>query len=182
VVSKKSGKNVQSAKENTPNQGSSTPTEKETGSSGPMLPFSVENLPQDKIKMAEELGIPVGAILNWANSVELRLQEIQKTLPETVKQKMAEAISEARQQSMAQMGQGQGQNPQGQQVPSWVFQLLGGASGEGGMSETDRWLRDVGRDTIGLGNELYKAFIKEIVPDVLDRWEKRKQELAGKTQ
>jgi len=77
------------------------------------MPFDLSKFDPDKIKMAEDLGIPVGQILNWAGSVEARLVAIQKEMPAQIQGAMEAAIEKQREKQMAAMQQMSQQTPQG---------------------------------------------------------------------
>ena len=88
-------------------------------------------------------------------------------LAKTVKQRQAQA------QASGQTNIAQGRAGI---VEGLLTKALMGGVGE--MSSTDKYFMRVGMDTVGLGHELYKSFIKEMVPQVIERWNKRKQELG----
>lgn len=95
-------------------------------------PFDLSSIDPKMLKMAEKMGIPLGQIINWASSVEQRLQAIQQEMPAVIQESMKAAIEEQRQKEVqiyqkaaAEGGQGQG----GGSMLPMLMQLMGGGGG-----------------------------------------------------
>lgn len=147
----KKSRSAPSAEKPTQNEPPTTPTTApapastesvppKTVDSAEILNQFVQGISEDKIQLAEAAGIPVRPLLGWAVAVTAELQEIKKTLPDTIKAKMGEAIQEAQQRAMAER-QALAQTPQaegGGGTISTILELLktsGIAGGGGGMDE-----------------------------------------------
>ena len=135
-------------------------------------------IPKKALALAKSVGIDLKPIVAWAGSVEKRLQLMQEEMPERTARKLMEIAKQERQEQIKQMQQ----NPQAQIGRggglSDLMQVASMFGGGGEKSETDKYFMRVGMDTVGLGHELYKSFIKEMVPQVIERWNKRKRELG----
>jgi len=137
----------------------------------PPMPFDLSTIDPEKIKMAEELGIPVGQIISWAASVEQRFAAIQQNLEDAPQKVVAALKAEALkgQQAAAQRMQ-QGGSPQGGgqsgAIPM-LLQLL--SSGGGSNPMQDKMMSLMFERTIAgmdLSNALTKAMIIKLAPDL----------------
>ena len=93
------------------------------------LPFDVSNVNPKSLEMAEKFGIPIKAILSWAQSVEERLNVISEEMPKAVGREIESAIARAKQQQAT--ASGQAPNPGGVGMGS-LLQLLPALLGSGG--------------------------------------------------
>jgi len=75
------------------------------------LPIDLSAISEDKIKMAEELGIPIRQFLGWMASVEQRFQIIEKNLNEAP-QKVVEALRKAAEKRQREIQEQMKQSPQ----------------------------------------------------------------------
>jgi hypothetical protein len=172
-MSEKTKPNAQAAEAPQPNKTAET-----TPQAPPSIVDIAKGLSEDKVKTAEELGFPVTALLQWGFGVESTLKAIVQNLPEIVQKNTIAAIETYQQQRQPQ-SQPSGQRGGGGGLGQTILEsVLGG--GGGGLSESDKWLMDVGRDTVGLSSEVFKAVIKEAVPSAIDAWNKKKEEMKAK--
>ena len=179
MVSKKKTKSVPSAVE--PKPGSANLPEAVSSAPAPgraPLPIDLSGLSLDKIDLAKKMGIPLDQILNWMQSVEQRFSIIETTLPKQIVDQLEARVKAAAQPPQAfPQAQPQAQGALGGIGISDILRLIGSG---GGATSTDDWLRDVGRETIGLSNEVFRAMVKEMVPQAMENWEKRRAALTGK--
>ena len=73
------------------------PSEQPKEAPSPAMPIDLSKLDPKKVKMAEDLGIPVGQIINWMGTVEARFNAIQEQMPQQIQQAMEQAIQNAQQ-------------------------------------------------------------------------------------
>lgn len=168
---KTNGKNVQAVEAKTP----------DTSTEQPALPFDISKIPPESLQMAESVGIPIRQIVNWASSVEARLNEIAKTLPEYIQQKFAEQQTQLKQMLQPALGAPEGGSPAGGGLSlGSLGPLLKELLGSGGaVDPTTARLAEIGRDTIELSNFVYKEVIKKAIPGVVEAWEASKKVVPG---
>jgi len=175
-LSEKKKKIVQHAEEKKPSPDSikAIPQEPSQETIAPSMPFDLSKVDPEKIKMAEELGIPVGQIINWAASVELRFAAISKNLEEAP-QKVVEALkaealkrqTEVAQQMQQQQPQQGGGGGLGQLAP--LLNLLGSSGGSSAMQ--DQMMQKMFEKTMqgmDLSNALTKAMIIRLAPSLAE--------------
>lgn len=97
------------------------PVAEETQSIG--KPLDLSAIDPKMLKMASKFGIPLEEIINWAQSVEQRLNVMQQEMPEQIQRSMEAAIESQRQKQIAAYQQAASQ-PQQQ-----------GGGGFGGMAQ-----------------------------------------------
>ena len=113
------------------------------------VPFDISKVDPEKIKMAEEFGIPVVELAQWAETVEARLVAIQEKMPQQIKTAMNEAIKEAQQRQVEAMknlptGAGGGDKVGLGQI----IGLLSGGGGGGMDEEMVRLNKDILRESL----------------------------------
>ena len=151
-----------------------------------VLPVDLSKVDPKKIKMAEELGIPVGQILNWMGTVEARFQALEQNLPKEIQDAMIQAIEEDRKKQVEQYqkAMADGKVPQSQGGDSGMIQnlimraLVGG--GGGGSSEFDKMLREMGMENMLLGREIIRQTFTRGAKDILDRVDSKMAEFRAK--
>jgi len=116
--------------------------------------FDLSKVDPEKIRMAEELGIPIGQLISWANSVEVRLNAIQKEMPEQIRGAMTKAIEDAqakaRERVQGTPRQATAGGSQGSEIVNFLKEAI--FSGGGGGDEELR----------NLQKEMYRANIDSI--------------------
>lgn len=143
--SKKKTKNVQRAAEKTPEENktsSEVSAQEQTETLDiPAMPFDLSKVDPKKIALAEEMGIPIKQLIDWASSVEKRFQIIARDVA-AAPQKVVEALkTEATKAQQARLkhfqetgNQGQGQNRRSGVVGELLSVLQGGGL-SGGVDE-----------------------------------------------
>lgn len=181
---KKNGKNVQSAAATQPDQSSQpvVPTS-DAGESAPSL-INLENIPKDKIEMAKSFGIDLEAIFAgvnaWQQSVEARLAEIQKTLPNWIQKKFEEQqviLKTTIEQQRNALGTPPQQQEQGggtdlKTILPLFNQVMG--SGGGGVDAATLQYAELGKEVAGISNFVFKEVLKKALPGVIEQWEASK--------
>jgi len=175
--SKKKKKVVQPAEAKTPENDSSVappqdvPEEQAETPDVPVMPFDLSQVDPKKIALAEEMGIPIKQLIDWATSVELRFAAIQKDIaaaPEEVV-KALKAEAQKGQQATAQRIQQQGGQPQqGSGGLGTILQLLS-AGGGGGNPMQEKMMSAMFEKTMmgmDLSNALTKAMILKLAPEL----------------
>lgn len=113
------------------------------------MPFDISKVDPDKIKMAEDFGIPIRALAQWASSVEARFNALEQNLPKEIKQAFQQTIEAERQKQFEQMKK-MGQNPQAPQQGGGLGIGIGDilrlvTQGGGGDSEMTQLTKDLMR-------------------------------------
>ena len=104
-------------------------------------PFDLASIDPKMLKMASRMGIPLEQIINWASSVEQRLNAIQQEMPAQIQKSMEAAIESQRQKQIQALQQaaaaGGGQQPMGGGGIGLmdIIKLAAGSGGGGGMDE-----------------------------------------------
>ena len=133
--------------------------------SAPAMPFDFSKIDPEKIKMAEDFGIPVGQIITWASTVEARLNAIQVEMEPAIQKAMEAAIENARQKQLAamqQMGQNTPQGGGGFNLDQLLPALI--SSGGGGMDEEYMTLaKDALKSQIGMSTAITNAVVSKII-------------------
>lgn len=110
---------------------------------GPELPFDITKIDPEKIRLAEEMGIPIGKMLQWIVHTEQRLNIIIANMPnqKQIEKAMNDAlINIARQRQTVKTGEGQ---PQGGQRGSSMIEnlILKALAGGGGGGQDEEMLK-----------------------------------------
>jgi hypothetical protein len=71
------------------------PKEATVEAAAPTMPFDLSKVDPKKIELAEEMGIPIKQLINWAASVEVRFGAISKNLEEAPQKVVAALKAEA---------------------------------------------------------------------------------------
>ena len=124
------------------------------------MPFNLDNVDPEKMRMAEDFGIPVRALLEWANSVEARFDALDDKLPKAIGQAMNVAVEKARIRQMAEMKKLAGGQPTtagGGETASLVKELIGFLKGGGGGGDSEM---------VQLSKDLVRAQIDNIKTDM----------------
>ena len=123
------------------------------------MAFDLSKVDPEILKTADKMGIPLGAIIQWANSVENRLQLMQDQMPQQIQQAMEQAIENARQKQIQQyretVQQGGGSPTPGPGVMSLLGQLAPLLGGGGQDSEM-----------VNLTKEMMKVNIESMKTDI----------------
>jgi len=104
-------------------------------------PLDLSSIDPKMLKMASKMGIPLEQIINWASSVEQRLNAIQQEMPAQIQKSMEAAIESQRQKQIQALQQaaaaGGGQQPMGGGGIGLmdIIKLAAGSGGGGGMDE-----------------------------------------------
>lgn len=133
------------------------------------MPFDLSTIDPDKIKMAEDFGIPIGQIFNWAASVEERFRVMEKELPRAVALEL-QALGQKRQAQAQAQAQGQGQQGRsGSQIEGMIVKALSGGESDPWMVDMQKKMMDVNyqRMVKSLGymdenQETERSFVKAI--------------------
>jgi len=110
----------------------------------PSIPFDIGKIDPEKLKMAEELGIPLNGILQWVVQTDAKVNFILENLPteEGIEKGLERTLEKLRQKAIQQQkeafargggGGGGGQGGGGLGQIAQLAQLFGG--GGGGMDE-----------------------------------------------
>lgn len=149
-MSEKKKKNVQLAEEKKQNQDSSKAVLAEQTEEAVVTHSAIDisSIDPKKIKLAEDMGVPVGQIIDWVNRTEERMVMHEKVMEQIVK-KMPSAekivakireIGQARQVEYQKRIQQQGAQPKQGGTPSLGDILkIAGMGGEG----QDQWMVDM---------------------------------------
>lgn len=145
---KKTKKNAPNAETNKQEKDSpqTFPEEQTQETTGTPMPFDLSTIDPEKLKMAEELGIPIGQIINWAASVEARFASIQQNLQEAP-QKVVEALrAEAMKNQQAALQQmQQGGSQEGSGATAMLLRTLMSGGGGGVDEEMSGLMKDMFR-------------------------------------
>lgn len=103
----------------------------------PPMAFDISKIDPKTLKMAEDVGIPIVEIIQWANSVEQRLEIMQNQMPQQIRGALEQAIEAQRQKQMEQIRAMQTTQPSvegggGGNIQSLLPLILQGLSGGGG--------------------------------------------------
>ena len=138
-----------------------------------VTPFDLSKVDPKKVKLAEEMGIPVGQIITWAQTVEARLNAIQENLPQQVQTAMEQAIENARQKQIQQYKEtvqtGGGSAPPGAGVMSLLGQLaplLGGGGADQEMMNLTKEMMKLNMESIRTDISFSKALKNALVSKV----------------
>lgn len=169
--------NVQVVTTNTQNQSVETatkdiPEDKTEETHVQAMPFDLSKVDPEKIKLAEEMGIPISQLVAWANSVEARFRIIEEEMPKKTAEALMQ-IAEKRRQEMIAQGQRNPQMAQGmgglmQLAP--LLQVLGG-SGGGSNPLMEKFVNAaVDKAMVGmdLSNAFMRAMIVKLSPELAD--------------
>jgi len=140
------------------------------------LPIDLSKISEDKIKMAEELGITIWQFLGWLASVEQRFQIIEKNLNEAP-QKVVEALRKAAEKRQREIQEQMKQSPQkgsalagmSPLISSLLPAILGAGQNTNPMME--KMMNAMFERTMlgmDLSNALTKAMIIKLAPELAD--------------
>jgi len=132
--------------------------------------------------MAEELGIPVGQILNWMNTVEVRFQAIEENMPEQIQNAMSKAIENAqtKQREAYAKAMQEGKDPQGQgggqglgQLMRFLPMLMGGGGQDSEMAALTKEMMKVNIESIktdiGFSKAIKNALVSKITGEAISK-------------
>lgn len=184
-------KSVQNAKEQKPkdeaspqpveNVAQEQPQEANVEDAGPSIKSILAKVDPKKLKLADEMGIPLGELLIWAESIEVKqniILEGLKKLPteegiaQEIHKKMMERSSQVRTQMQTQASQGGGKSDLAD-----LMMLMKELSGGGGGGESG-FFADVGKNYLlkklsseDFGDFMAKEMFKRIMPDAMQKYE-----------
>lgn len=149
-------KNIaQTVEKNTENQSSSETVSSEQlqEAVGEKPVISLDDIDPKKIAMAEEMGIPIGKLVNWVNQTDAKLNFVVKTLPQAVRMGIQEYVAEVQKQQKATYDKAvaEGNLPQGGgggglgQIIQAINRFGGGGGGE--SSWWDEEMKGLVKDT-----------------------------------
>lgn len=148
--------NVPDADTSSPSPSSAEAVSEQPAQTG--FPIDLSTVDPQKIKMAEDLGIPIGQILQWMGSVEARFQAIAENMPtkEDIPKAFEQAIENARQKQierMKSMPQGVPQGGGMGGISQLIPMLLGGGGGQ------DAEMTQLSKDIMKMSLDRMKADI-----------------------
>ena len=153
-MTKKKPKSAKSVEKTIPSSESTedVPSEQPEEAPSPVMPIDLSKVDKSKIKLAEEMGIPVGQILNWMGTVEARFNAIQEQMPQQIQQAMTQAIENAQRRQREEYAKAvkDGTIPQGGGGGIGLGDILKviGGSGGGGESWVDAEMKGMFKDMI----------------------------------
>lgn len=121
------------------------------------MPFDLSKIDPKKLKLAEEMGIPVGQLIAWASSVEQRLQVMQDEMPQKTAQILMRIAEQRRQEQIKQMQENPQLAKRGGMSDLMQIAAMFGGGGAGGMDE----------EMMSLNKELMKASVQRIKQDIV---------------
>jgi len=178
-VLRRTKKIVPPVEESTQDQSAKAPTEPPRSKAATVGPIDLSSVDPEKIKIAEEIGIPIKQLIAWTASVEQRFNIIQQNLaeaPQKVVDKLKEESEKARaeyirrmQESGAAPGQPTGASGQGAGLGlREILKILGPLGGETNPVQ-ERMMNAMFEKTmmgIDLSNALTKAMIIKLAPEL----------------
>ncbi len=131
----------------------------------------VKDISDDKVAMAENLGIPIRGILNWAAVIEANVINQGKALQQLGVN--LQPVVELAQKVKAQQGAPAGTAGHGElgTIVSLVKEAMGTGQ-QGMMSEGDRYFMEMGREMASLGSFMAKEMFRKTIPEAMAAWEK----------
>jgi hypothetical protein len=158
-----------------------TPSQASSGNMPSILDIA-KDISDEKVKIAEDLGVPITAILRWAYGMESTMKAIVDNLPGIVQKNTIAAIEtyKAKVQAMPEATQPGGSGGLSGQVMQIAKELMG-SGGSGQPDATTLWLAEIGKEQMAMSRILYQEFVKRMVPDIAEKMQAEAAKIAPKT-